>query len=77
MLEAVLFAGTTEGRRIADWCRGKEISLTVSVELWKSGRSATRSSVSACSITDSRSPASGIRPSASDASKIAGRIPVA
>ena len=31
MLKAVLFAGTTEGRRIAEGCRGKKIELTVSV----------------------------------------------
>ncbi len=31
MLKALLFAGTTEGRRIAEGCRGKNIDLTVSV----------------------------------------------
>ena len=31
MTKALLFAGTTEGRKIAEGCRGKEIELTVSV----------------------------------------------
>ena len=31
MTKALLFAGTTEGRKIAEGCRGKDIELTVSV----------------------------------------------
>ena len=31
MTKALLFAGTTEGRKIAEGCRGKDIDLTVSV----------------------------------------------
>ena len=31
MTKALLFAGTTEGREIAEGCRGKDIELTVSV----------------------------------------------
>lgn len=31
MCKVLLFAGTTEGRRIAEGCRGKEVELTVSV----------------------------------------------
>ena len=31
MIKALLFAGTTEGRQIAEGCRGKDIELTVSV----------------------------------------------
>ena len=31
MIKALLFAGTTEGRQIAQGCRGKDIELTVSV----------------------------------------------
>ena len=31
MIKALLFAGTTEGRKIAEGCRGKDIELTVSV----------------------------------------------
>ena len=31
MTKALLFAGTTEGREIAQGCRGKNIELTVSV----------------------------------------------
>ena len=31
MTKVLLFAGTTEGRQIAEGCRGKEIDLTVSV----------------------------------------------
>ena len=31
MTKALLFAGTTEGREIAQGCRGKDIELTVSV----------------------------------------------
>ena len=31
MTKVLLFAGTTEGREIAEGCRGKDIDLTVSV----------------------------------------------